>query len=137
MKIVFKQVGKKSYIYRVSGTKAELAEYCDEQGANLVAEPDGTPLFFLSKNREFVPSNTPIELVEMKDGTLRYMPVDTEQSIMFRQAMEKAVMKNFATPPSQPVDNSTTEDTEDEEEDAELEVAPTPVPRKTKRAPVK
>ena len=134
MKIIFKQEGKNSYIYRVSGTTTELAEYRETQGANLVEETNGTPLFFLSKQRDFIASNTPIELREMRDGTYRYMPVNTEQSILMRQAMERAILKTLATPPTEPVDRTTApepeSDTEPELDETPEPPAPTPVKRK-------
>lgn len=113
--IHYKITGKKSFIYRVKGTEKELEQYCEDQGSNLVEEDNGTPLFFISRWSDFMPSGTRIVAREDEDsGEVRYWPEETEQSIIARQALEKMALRTFgaSTTPR-------TEDNEDDEEESE------------------
>lgn len=104
--IHYKTTGKNSFIYRVKGTAKALEQYREDKKAEgaLVEEDNGTPLFFLSLKSVFQPSGTPIVRKEGDDGDVRYWPDDTEESIILRQALERAVLQMFGMSGSKQVE---------------------------------
>ena len=126
--IHYKTTGKKSFIYRVKGTAAELKQYREDktaEGALVEDEDTGSPLFFISKNADFQPSGTPIVRKEGDDGDVRYWPHDTEEAILMRQALQQAALKKFG------ISAGKQSDTESERE-PNLE-SPAPKAAKTRR----
>lgn len=135
--IHYKQTGKKSFIYRLKGSQAELEQYLDDQiesGLNessFIDEETGGYLFFISKNSDFQPSGTQIVRKENEDGTVRYWPNDSEQSIIARQALEKAALRAFGISGASQQSTTETETPSEESDNADLE-KPAPTKRVAK-----
>lgn len=136
--IHFKTSGKKSFIYRVKGTAKELEQYRDDKIADGIDEESitdsdtGAMLYFISKSQDFQPSGTPIVRKENEDGSVRYWPDETEQSIIARQAMEKAALRAFGAN-SSPVAPRNQDDEENDEEEANME-QPKAAPKKASKS---
>ena len=88
MKAVFVKArkGRPGGIYALKGTKAEITAYEDMQGENLrVAKgingvADGTPLLFDSTLVLGTQSEYDVELVELRDGTERYLVQNPDEA---------------------------------------------------------
>jgi hypothetical protein len=88
MKAVFVKArkGRPGGIYAIKGTKAEIAAYEDMQGENLrVAKgingvADGTPLLFDSTLVLGTQAEYDVELVELRDGTERYLVQNPDEA---------------------------------------------------------
>lgn len=111
--------GTDRYVYEVSGSKAELKQYEEVQGAYYKTDDvTGKPLFFTSK---FVGNNALLELRTNEDDEKYYTGVPSELTELRMQLMREEMQAESTVARRVRANANITDEGDDDEEDVDLD----------------